>query len=103
MKLCIGAPSVRCCSEFDTDGAVLTFWSFDIAPTVIGAVSDMATPHRTAGQPNLFIYSMHRCDTDGEIGSCERLLGWPGGAVSSSMLTLGGLHRTNCAVRCLFF
>ena len=30
--LCIGAPSVRCRQNFDTDGAVLTFWSFDTAP-----------------------------------------------------------------------
>ena len=49
--LCINAPSVRCHQKFDTDGAVLTFWSFDTAPTVIGAVSEMATPHRTAGHP----------------------------------------------------
>ena len=35
-----------------TVGAVLTFWSFDTAPTVIGAMSEMATPHRTAGHPN---------------------------------------------------
>ena len=36
INLCIGAPSVRCCPVFDTDGAV----------------SEMATPHRTAGHPN---------------------------------------------------
>ena len=51
INLCIGAPSVRCWSKFDTDGAVLTFRSFDTAPTVIGAVSEMTTPHRTAGHP----------------------------------------------------
>ena len=36
INLCIGAPSVRCCPVFDTDGAV----------------SEMATPHRTAGHPS---------------------------------------------------
>ena len=50
--LCTDTLSMRCHQKFDTDGALLTFWSFDTAPTVISAMSEMATPHRTAGHPS---------------------------------------------------